>query len=74
MKRREFIKAITGLAAGWPLVADAQQPVPVIGFIRSTTAAASADLVAAMLEGLRETGYVVGKDVAIEYRWMEGRR
>ena len=47
--------------------------MPVIGFVRSTTAAASADLVTAMLEGLRETGYVVGQNVAIEYRWMEGR-
>jgi ABC-type uncharacterized transport system substrate-binding protein len=73
MRRREFIKAIAGLAAGWPLAANAQQPMPVIGFVRSTTAAASADLVTAMLEGLRETGYVVGQNVAIEYRWMEGR-
>jgi putative ABC transport system substrate-binding protein len=59
-------------AAAWPLAARAQQPtMPVVGFIRSTSAAASMDLVAAFRKGLAEAGFVEGKDVAIELRFAD---
>jgi putative tryptophan/tyrosine transport system substrate-binding protein len=71
MQRREFIKAIAGSAAAWPLAASAQQPtMPVIGFLGSLSA--SDFRVEALRAGLRDRGYVQGKNIAIEFRWAEG--
>ena len=72
-KRREFIKLIAGSVSAWPLAALAQQPVmPVIGFLHGGSAAQFTKLVVAFRQGLKETGYVEGQNVAIEYRWAEG--
>lgn len=74
MRRREFIGLIGGAAAALPLAARAQQvSIPVIGFLRSTSASESAELVAAFREGLKEAGYIDGQNVAVEFRWSEGQ-
>jgi putative ABC transport system substrate-binding protein len=74
MRRRDFIKAIAGSAAAWPLAARAQQPpVPLIGFLNSASAHAFAPYVAAFRAGLDETGYVEGQNLAIDFRWAEGQ-
>jgi putative tryptophan/tyrosine transport system substrate-binding protein len=73
MRRREFIVAVGG-AATMPLAARAQQSAaPVIGFLRSTTAASSVHLVTAFREGLRESGFVEGQNITIEYRFADNQ-
>ena len=73
MRRRDFIKVIAGSAAALPLVTWAQQPpTPVIGFLRSSRADESGRLVAALRQGLRDSGYPSDK-VTIESRWGDGR-
>jgi putative ABC transport system substrate-binding protein len=72
MRRREFIAVISG-AVTWPLVAHAQQPMPVIGFLNAASPGPLRQQVAAFLGGLKESGYVEGQNVAVEYRWAEGQ-
>jgi ABC-type uncharacterized transport system substrate-binding protein len=73
MRRREFI-LLLGSTAAWPLSARAQPPViPVVGFLGSESADTFASRLRAFREGLSETGYIEGRNMAIEYRWAEGQ-
>ena len=70
--RREFIAGLSG-AAAWPLTAAAQQSaMPVIGFFQSASPGGYAPLVASFLEGLKDAGYIEGKNVTVDYQWAEG--
>jgi putative ABC transport system substrate-binding protein len=71
--RRELLAALGGAAAAWPLAARAQQAVPIIGSIYSVSAASWTDNMDAFRRGLAEVGFVDGRNVAIDYRWADGR-
>ena len=75
MKRREFITALGGAAISRPLAARAQQPAKVqtVGFLGAATPSATSLWIAAFVQRLRELGWIEGRNVAIEYRWAEGR-
>jgi putative ABC transport system substrate-binding protein len=74
VKRREFITLLGGAAAGWPLAARAQQrTMPVIGLLSSRSRAVDAPIIAVIRQGLNETGFVDGQNVAFDYRWAEGQ-
>jgi putative tryptophan/tyrosine transport system substrate-binding protein len=74
MRRREFVTLIGGAAAGWPLAARAEQTpkLRTIGFLGAATPAAWRPWVAALVQRLRELGWIEGQSIAIEYRWAEG--
>src|SRR5438477_5790683 len=74
MRRREFVARLAGATLAWPFVARAQRTIPFVGFLNSGSPNERAHLVEAFRQGLKEGGYTDGKDVAIEYRWAEGRQ
>ena len=73
MRRRQFITFLGGAAACWPFTAAAQQPTkPTIGFLNGTSPQGYGPFLVAFRRGLSETGYIEGRDVAVEYSWAEG--
>ena len=74
MRRREFITLFSSAAACWPLAARAQQPtMPVVGFLRDSTAKGSGFIVDGLRKGLAEAGFVEGQNLKIDYAWTEGQ-
>ena len=72
--RRKFLATLGGAAAAWPLAARAQQPArPVVGFMGATTPSAQSQWTAAFVQRLRKLDWIEGRNIAIAYRWMEGR-
>jgi putative ABC transport system substrate-binding protein len=74
VKRRDFIARLGGTAVAWPLAVQAQQPaMPLIGFLHGNKPQGDAGAVAGIRDGLKEAGFIEGKNIAIEYRWAENR-
>jgi putative ABC transport system substrate-binding protein len=74
MRRRDFISLLGGAAVSWPRVARAQQrAMPAIGFLHGTSIETRRPEVTAFHDGLGEISYVEGRNVAVDYRWAEGR-
>jgi ABC-type uncharacterized transport system substrate-binding protein len=73
LKRREFLTLLGGGAAAWPLAARAQPAMRVIGYLSGVTPDGDTERVRALRQGLKETGYVEGENLTIEYRWAENQ-
>jgi putative tryptophan/tyrosine transport system substrate-binding protein len=75
MRRRDYIKMLGGAAAAWPVTSRAQQSsrLPIIGFLSSRSAVESAPIVAAFLDGLKDTGFIQGKNASIIFQWADGK-
>jgi putative ABC transport system substrate-binding protein len=73
LRRREFITLIGGAAVAWPLAAWAQQPVPTIGFLGAVSPAGFSPRLQAFHQGLKDTGYAEGANLAVEYRWADNQ-
>src|SRR5262249_58751851 len=71
MRRRDFIKAVVGAVTAWPLAARAESAIPVIGYLAGSSPAYRVHLLTAFLRGIRDSGYVEGENVIIEYRWAQ---
>ena len=71
MQRRDFIKLVGGATISWPLVARAQQQMPILGFLSAVSPGPFAQRMAAFYRGLSEVGYTDGKNLVIESRWAE---
>jgi putative ABC transport system substrate-binding protein len=73
MRRREFLGVLGSAAASWPMVARAQQAMPVVGYLSARSAETDVPMIAALRQGLAGAGYIDGQNLAIEYRYGEGQ-
>jgi ABC-type uncharacterized transport system substrate-binding protein len=74
MRRREFMSLLGGAAAAWPVGAQGQQTLPVVGYLGAGSVGSEVDRVSGFRDGLRQSGYVEDRDVSVEYRWAESRQ